>query len=148
MAMEERDLVERFAQNGDPRAFSMITARYADFVYSTCRRILHNDAEAADAAQETFYQLVKDARSVNGSLLGWLHQVATRRAVDLIRQNSSRRRREQVYVEEVETKASSWAEIEPVVDEAMEELPESYRELLVQHFLERQSMTGAFASPW
>src|SRR5215831_7969554 len=122
--MEDRDrtLVDRFAEKGDAKAFSLLVARYGDLVYSTCRRILHNEADAADAAQETFYHLLKNPNNLNGSLGSWLHQVATRRAVDLIRQNSSRRRREQVYTQEAEPSVGSWIEVEPLVDEALEQL--------------------------
>ena len=146
--VEERDrtLVERFVERGDAKAFSLLVTRYGELVYSTCWRILHNDADAADAAQETFYHLLKNPNNVNGSLGSWLHQVATRRAVDLIRQNSSRRRREQVYVQEAELPAGTWTEVEPLVDEALEQLPKEFRDVLVLHFLERQSMTRIAAA--
>jgi RNA polymerase sigma factor (sigma-70 family) len=139
--VEENDrvLIRRFARQQDGDAFSILMDRYADTVYTTCRRILGNEAQAADAAQETFFELVKKAEGVTGSLGGWLHRVATRRAVDLIRQNASRRRREQAYVAEGGGHDSSWQEVEPVVDEALEDLPEEQRELLVLHFLRSRS---------
>lgn len=146
--MEEQDqaLVRRFV-DGDGRAFSIIIARYTEMVYSTCRRILQNDSEAADATQETFFHLLKSAARINGSLGSWLHQVATRRATDLIRQNTARRRRENAFAQEqAAEKCSSWTELEPLVDEAMGQLPEASRELLVLHFLERKAMTRIAAT--
>ena len=132
-------LIQRFAQDNDGEAFSALMDRYAGMVYTTCRRILGDEAQAADASQETFFQLIKSADQVRGSLGAWLHCVATRRAVDLVRQNASRRQREQSYAYETENRASSWAEVESVVDEALEGLPEDLRELLLQHFLQGRS---------
>ena len=59
--------------------------RYADMVYPTCRRILREEALAAGAVQETFFQLAKNGEKIKGSMVSWLHKVATRRGVDLIR---------------------------------------------------------------
>jgi len=77
----------------DADALAAVVARHADMVYSTCRRVLGNDAEAADVAQETFFQFYRQADEITTSVGAWLHQVATRRAIDLVRQNVSRRRR-------------------------------------------------------
>ena len=115
--------------------------RYADMVYTTCHRILGDEAQAADAVQETFFQLAKDAKRIRGSLGGWLHRVATRRAVDVIRQNVARREREESYVMDSVCRVWSWSEVEPVVDEALEELPENLREILLLHFLQGRTTT-------
>jgi RNA polymerase sigma-70 factor (ECF subfamily) len=138
---EESDgaLVRRFAHERDGEAFSIIMGRYADMVYSPCRRILGNEAQAADTVQETFFQLVKNADRIRGSLGGWLHRVATRRAIDLVRQNASRRNREQAYALEADCQGSTWAELEPVVDAALEELPDDLREILLDHLLQGKS---------
>ena len=87
----DKALVRRFARQNDGEAFSQLMDRYADMVYTTAWRILQDKALAADAVQETFFQLAQNAEKVTGCLGGWLHRVATRRAVDLIRQNVSRR---------------------------------------------------------
>jgi len=135
----DRALIRRFARQRDDDAFRILMGRYADMVYTTCRRILGNEAQAADAVQETFFQLVRNADRITGSLGSWLHRVATRRAVDLIRQNISRRRREEWYALEADRGSSTWAEVEPVVDEALEQLPEDLREVLMLHFLQGRS---------
>ena len=139
-------LVHRFVRNEDGEAFSILMHRYADMVYSTCRRVLGDDGQASDAVQETFFDFLKNADRVTGSLGSWLHRVATRRAVDLIRSNASRRHREQRYALDSECRNSTWAEVETQVDEAMEALPDSLREVLVLHFLERKSMTQIAAA--
>ena len=135
----DKALVRRFARKNDGEAFSLLMDRYADMVYSTSWRILRDDTLAADAVQETFFQLAQNAEKVTGCLGSWLHRVATRRAVDLIRQNVSRRDREQNYALETDGQAGAWADVEPAVDEALEQLPENLRQVLLLHFLQGRS---------
>jgi len=129
-------LMRRFARQRDGEAFSILMGRYADMVCTTCQRILGDEMQAADAVQETFFQLAKDADRITGSVGSWLHKVATCRAVDLIRQNASRRRREGSYASDAASHTNTWSEVEPAVDEALEELPGHLREVLLLHFLQ------------
>jgi RNA polymerase sigma factor (sigma-70 family) len=148
LQLEESDraLIRRFARQRDGEAFSILMGRYVDMVCTTCRRILGDETQTADAVQETFFQLAKDADRITGSLGSWLHQVATRRAVDVIRQNASRRRREQSYASDALCHANTWSEVEPAVDEALEELPENLREVLLLHFLQGRTTTQIAAA--
>jgi RNA polymerase sigma factor (sigma-70 family) len=116
MAVSERVLLRQFSEHKDADAFSEIVKRYADPVYNTCRRILFNEAGAADAAQETFYQLMCNANSVKGSLAAWLHSVATHKAVDAIRRNSARRSRERRYAFSRSKEVNQWKDISPYID--------------------------------
>src|SRR5437868_14749364 len=114
----DKALVRRFVRHRDGEAFSALMDRYADMVYTTSWRVLGDETLAADAVQETFFHLVKNADRITGSLGSWLHRVATRRSVDLIRQNVSRRNREETYAIEASASENSWTEVEPDVDEA------------------------------
>jgi hypothetical protein len=44
------------AEPSELEALAAAVDRYADMVYSTCRRVLGSESEAADVAQETFFQ--------------------------------------------------------------------------------------------
>ena len=140
MAEAEVLLLRRFAESADAEAFSEITRRYAGMVYASCRRVLNNESKAADATQETFFQLVKNAGEITGSLAGWLHQVATRKSIDMIRADSARSNREKGYADTVEKEIDEWQELSPYVDQAMEELDDNLREMLVRHYLGGKSM--------
>ena len=142
----DRILIQRLVQQGDPDAFSAIMAEYAGLVYNTGRRVLGDDAQAADVVQETFFHFLKNAHRITGSLGSWLHLVATRRAVDLIRRDSSRRRREMTYANDASRPPGSWAEIEPLVDEALAELPDELRDVLVLHYIRGHSMSRIAAA--
>jgi RNA polymerase sigma factor (sigma-70 family) len=139
--MEETDklLVQRFVRQGDASAFSAIVGEYAGLVFSTCRRVLRDDAEAADATQETFFHLLKNAPRIHDSLASWLHRAATCRAADLIRKHSPRRSGEEAYAASARNEADHWETIEPRVDEALEELPDEMREVLVLHYLKGET---------
>jgi hypothetical protein len=72
--------------------------------------------------------------------------VATRKAVDVIRRDSSRRKREAQYAADRTVDAQKWQDISPYVDEAMDELDEETRLLLIGHFFNGRTMTEIAAS--
>ncbi len=90
MAETEAILLRRFACSGDAEAFAEIIRRYAGLVYSAALRVLTDVDRASDVAQDTFLQLAKDAGNVTGSLPGWLHRVATHKAIDQVRREAAR----------------------------------------------------------
>lgn len=132
-------LLRRFARTGDAEAFSEIIRRHAGLVYGAAWRILADMDRASDVAQETFLQLTKDAAKVTGSLPGWLHRVATHKAIDLVRRDSSRKHRETRYAAGQPREVRSWRDISPHVDEGLNTLDTELREILVAHFLEGRS---------
>ncbi len=139
MSDHEMVLLRQFTRTGDAEAFSEITRRYAGLVYSTCLRVTGDTECARDATQDTFFQLLKHAGRVSGSLGGWLHQVATRRAVDLVRRDRARRDRERAFAADAVQETDAWAEVSPLVDEAMTELEPAQCDLLLRHFLRGES---------
>ncbi|HEY2587815.1 MAG TPA: sigma-70 family RNA polymerase sigma factor [Tepidisphaeraceae bacterium] len=135
-------LLERFKQTRDPEAFREIVRRYTGAVFATCFRILHDPGTAEDAAQETFFRLMTRPQRVTASLGGWLHRAATRLALDIRRSDGSRRRRELARTVPEPIEASDWAEVAPVLDEALAALPETHRELLIRHFFRGESQAN------
>lgn len=141
MAESEAVLLKRFTRSGDAEAFAEIIRRHAGLVYGAAWRILADVDRAADVAQETFLQLTRDAGTVTGSLPGWLHRVATHKAIDQRRRDASRRQRERAYVanEDRPRDLSEWKDLSPHVDVSLRELEPELREILILHFLEGRS---------
>jgi len=139
MAETEALLLRRFAQTRDAEAFAEIIRRHAGLVYGAALRILADVDRASDVAQETFLQLAKDAHRVTGSLPGWLHRVATHKAIDQMRRESSRRHREAAYAARQPAKKADWKEISPYVDEELNRLERETRDILIAHFLQGQT---------
>lgn len=134
-ADEGLELLRRWAVHGDAEAFGRIVHQYAGCVYATCLRVLGDSGRAQDVSQETFFRLMRRPGDVTVNLGGWLHRTATHLALDALRSETSRRRREIVYATECEHEASSWSELSPCVDQALTELPDELRTLLVEHYL-------------
>jgi RNA polymerase sigma-70 factor (ECF subfamily) len=133
-------LLRQFVDTGDSEVFAAIVQRYSGVVYSASWRILNDDARAQEVSQETFFRLLRQPRLVTQSLGGWLHRTATHLAIDCRRSETSRRQRERNYGVQRAAVAfpeqTSWEEISPHVDAALEELPEPARTLLTRHFLQ------------
>jgi RNA polymerase sigma-70 factor (ECF subfamily) len=89
-------LVERLA-TGDDAALADLYDRYAGFVYGLAHRMLMNRQAAEDVTQEVFVALWENPTRFEpgrGTLRGFLGTMTHRRAVDLIRREDARRRRE------------------------------------------------------
>lgn len=132
-------LLERFRDDGDQEAFAEIVRRYASAVFTTCVRILGDKARADDVSQETFFRLSQKPDAVKQSLGGWLHTAATRLSIDAVRSDASRAHREATYERQPASESMQWADVSPHVDEALAELPDETRMLLVRHFLQNVS---------
>ncbi|MBO6513229.1 MAG: sigma-70 family RNA polymerase sigma factor [Phycisphaerales bacterium] len=134
-----------YAKRGDPSAFDVLARRYQGMVLATCRRVLRNESDAEDAAQEAFLKLARHAGSIRSHAGAWLHAAAMGCSIDLIRRAESRKRAErEAGVMEASGREEGagyalWSEIEPMLDEAIAALEVSDRELIVGRFLSDRS---------
>lgn len=134
--------VRRYAATGDPEAFELLVRRYESMVRAACQRVLGGGgrgADAHDAVQETFFALARQAGQVRSHPGAWLHRCAVRTSIDLLRSDRSRQRveaRTGAGTEPHEPPADpTWAELKPVFDAALAELPDADRELIVTRYL-------------
>ena len=58
----DADLLTRFAANRDGRAFEELVRRHGPLVWSVCRNLLPQNADAEDAFQAVFLALVQTRR--------------------------------------------------------------------------------------
>ena len=140
MSSADLALLRRWAQRRDAEAFSELVQRHAGMVFGTCRRVLHNDSDAEDISQECFVRLAESASEIHTSLPGWLHTLATRRSMNLLKREARRRARERRFAGAApSTTEGRWDDVEAYVDEAIEALPDELRLPVVAHFLERRT---------
>jgi len=80
------------ARRGDREALEQLLRRHYDRIYAVCRRITGNDADAADAAQESLIAIVRAIGRFDGraSFGTWAYRIATNASLDELRR---RRRR-------------------------------------------------------
>ncbi len=139
--IESNVLLQQYVETHDGQAFAELARRHANLVYGVCIRILGDKDRAAEASQETFFQLVRSAGSITGSISGWLHCVATRKAIDSLRKDSLRKQVESEYIDKKPRAVKEWKDLSLHVDEALNLLEEGPREMVVEYFLENRSMT-------
>ncbi len=139
--LSDRELLERFVGTHDEAAFTVLIERHGPMVLGVCRRALPNFHDAEDACQATFLVLARKAGSVRKktSLSSWLHGVACRVAAKLTRDHARRKSREhRVNAPAPKDPAAevTWREVQTILDEELEQLPERYRAPVILCYLE------------
>lgn len=141
---DDLELLHRYAARGRDaqEAFATLVRRHVDLVYSVARRITRSPQEAEDVAQAVFTSLAAQARVLPADtiLVAWLHVVTRRTAIDVVRRESRRRRRESaaealVSSDSMPALHSPWSAIEPLLDEAVASLaPPDRTAVLLRYF--------------
>src|SRR5262245_105361 len=139
----DAQLLARFVTGHDEEAFEALVRRHGPMVLGVCRRLLGDAHAAEDAFQATFLVLVRRAVTLDRpELLGnWLHGVAARVAREArartVRRRTQERQAQTMARPEAEPLAeAAWADIRPILDEELGQLPEKYRLALVLCYLE------------
>lgn len=139
MAVSELALLERWRRERQADAIAELVARHSGMVYGTCRRILGDAAQAEEVAQECFIELLKSRTRIASSVGGWLHRLAVSRSLDRRRAESRRVKREERYAEARTTQpAIELNETVEAIDEAISELPDDLRSVVVLRYLESE----------
>ncbi|MFO0965529.1 MAG: RNA polymerase sigma factor [Gemmataceae bacterium] len=134
--MADADLLERFLTRRDEAAFETLVGRHGSMVLAVCGRVLGDAHAAEDAFQATFLILARQARAIRSwtSLGSWLHGVAYRAALKARAREACRRRHEREAMLPEPTDPAGdvlWRDLRPVLDAALDRLPEKYRAPLV-----------------
>jgi RNA polymerase sigma factor (sigma-70 family) len=129
---DDHELLTAFAVRQEQAAFAMLVRRHGPMVLNVCRRVLRHEQDAEDAFQATFLVLAAKAAvlSIRTGVAGFLHGVAYRLALKARREATRRRRREACAPIPVATDVAaelSWREVQAVVEEEMQRLPDKYR---------------------
>ena len=147
-------LLERFVlRDGDASesAFAALVERHGPLVWRTCRAVLRDEHDAADAFQAAFLVLARKAGSlwVRDSIGPWLHRVARRAAIHA-RRGKNRRHEAEKRAAKL---AAEWAERDmpddtaELIHEAIDQLPERHRLVIFLCDIEERSHEEACAAP-
>lgn len=145
MDASDRQLLEDFAQTRSQEAFAELVRRYVDLVYSAARRQLRDPADADDATQAVFVLLGGKAKGLGDvQLSGWLFKT-TRFVCNNSARKSARRRNHEhkastMKPETHEQEQSSWERFAPLLDEAIDSLASTERDLVLLHFFEKRTL--------
>ncbi len=132
-AVSDGQLLRRFVEGRDERAFHLLLRRHASMVMGVCRRTLSNPCDADDAFQATFLILVRKMDELrNREVFGnWLHGVAFRVALKAKVQSIRRQIKERVTAKENIAPKEPDLSMGRVLDEEIQRLPEIYRKPLI-----------------
>lgn len=142
---DEELAAEAAREGSDGPAFTELVGRHQERVWRVCYRLMGNDHDAGDAAQETFVGLFQNRASFAGrSKFGtWLHAIAVRTCLRLRRARGRRRRHEADLADRISPDAQRIAPADAgqALDLAriLETLDEEDRALLVLKYSEEYS---------
>jgi RNA polymerase sigma-70 factor (ECF subfamily) len=127
-----------------------VVDRYGERIYALARRITGNDADAEDVTQNTLLKILRKAEMYrgDGAAMAWIYRITLNEARELFR---SRKRRPAVSLDALPIefdgngmlaqpvedftrqpgRRAEAAEVERAVRDAIEELPDGYREAVV-----------------
>ncbi|WP_035600472.1 RNA polymerase sigma factor [Haloferula sp. BvORR071] len=139
------ELLAEWLASGSEPAFHALVERYAGLVLMTAKRICGDDSMAAEASQLTFILLARKAKSLTAcdSLGGWIHRATRMNCQNLLRSHRREDRKRLHLKVAMEPSvppvaaaepAGIWAEMQPVLDEALAALSDRDREALLLRF--------------
>jgi RNA polymerase sigma factor (sigma-70 family) len=139
----DEELLRRYAVEKSEEAFTELVERRCNLVWAAAFRVLGDADLARDAAQRTFTDLARKAGQLSNlsALAGWLYRAGYLTAAKMARAESRRAQREQdaMRIQELSAvdpeEAKAAAEIQPLLDAALGDLPEPDRDAIVLRFL-------------
>jgi RNA polymerase sigma factor (sigma-70 family) len=146
--LPDHQLLDRFTAQADEPAFEALVQRHGPMVLRVCRGVLRSPHDAEDAFQATFLVLLRKASRIRQrqSVASWLYKVAYRVALQA-RADTTRRSDCEAHVvprppaDPVED--VTWREVQAIVDEEMQRLPDKYRAPLLLCCLEGRTRDEA-----
>jgi RNA polymerase sigma factor (sigma-70 family) len=144
MEAADMELLRDYAQNHSEQAFRTLVERHVDMVFAVALRQTENTQLAEEVTQTVFVVLAEKAASIpKGTILtGWLFR-ATRFAASNVRRAEARREHWEQKAAQMEPQPPSESELDqiaPVLNQALEQLPELDRAAILLRFFESKSM--------
>jgi RNA polymerase sigma factor (sigma-70 family) len=137
----DAELLRRYAEEGAEEAFTELVRQHVDFVYAAALRQTRNPHRAEDVTQVVFTDLARKAARLarRDELVGWLHTSTRYAAIKVVRAEARRERWEreaqmsEALLRDAEPSVD-WGKLRPVLDEALGELNERDRTVILLHF--------------
>ena len=135
-------LLRRYAEEGSEAAFTELVGRHVDLVSGAALRRTGDPHGAADVAQQVFTNLARNARKLSrhSVLAAWLHTATRNAALNLMISEQRRQVRESeaLALDAAGGTAPDWDRLKPLLDAAIDEVPENDRAAVVLRFLQRR----------
>jgi RNA polymerase sigma-70 factor (ECF subfamily) len=159
MATEDLTLVER-VKSGDQRAFRVLVERYQKKIYAVALGMVKDKEEAMDIAQEAFVKVYKylDHFKGDSSFYTWVYRITANLCIDAIRKRGAMRGDPVEFDESIAQdiseanlgalgsrlgtnpqKSALRRELAEKIQEALQQVPEKHREILLLREVEGMS---------
>ncbi len=135
-------LLQEFRKHRSETAFQELVERHLGLVHSVAQRVTCNSELAKDVSQIVFAKLAQSRPlRFEVNFLAWLHRTTRHAAIDLVRSENRRRKRESTAYETMNNDSTSplWSQIEPVLDDVLVLLSEKDRTLILARYYRGQS---------
>jgi RNA polymerase sigma factor (sigma-70 family) len=142
--LTDAEMLQRYARDRDERAFAGLVQRHLGVVYGAAlRRAGGRTHLAEEIAQKVFTDLARKAAALSHhpALTGWLHRSTRYAAIDAARAEQRGRKLAQTLATMPDTNHPpetpvEWERLRPVLDEALDQLKESDREVMLLRYFE------------
>lgn len=143
--MNDERLIREYCLHGNEQAFAELVRRYSGLVYGTARRHLGDPFVAEEVSQKAFCALAGQLASIKkpSQLPAWLYQTTRRLAAMQIRTDSRRAARERMAAtmdSNVPNANESWENVEPLLNEGLDNLAEPDRSAILLRFFRGMTM--------
>ncbi len=140
MPRTDGQLLDHFLSHKDENAFAELVHRHGAMVLGVCRRVLEDAHAAEDCFQAVFLVLMRKADTIMPrEMVGnWLYGVAYRTALEARKQAFRRKNLEKKKqaMPAPEPRDALWQELQPLLDQELNRLPDKYRFVVVACDLE------------
>lgn len=144
--MNDRELLEQFADTGSQAAFAELVERHVALVHSAARRRLGGDALVEDVVQQVFALLARKSGTLGRGVVvsGWLYRATCHVASETLRGERRRRERElaaaQLDLVNAGEDETLWQRIRPRLDAAMAGLSRADQDAIVLRYFENRGL--------
>lgn len=143
--LTDAELLANYANHHSEQAFSELVERYIALVYSAALRQVRNPHTAEDVTQAVFTILAEKAPTLvrHPALAGWLCRTTHFVARNALKSEFRRQHREhEAHMQSLlnDSDDSAWTQVAPMLDEAVAELNDLDRNVVVLRFYRQQSL--------
>jgi len=144
MMSDDMTLVREFAARQSEPAFAALVERHLGLVHSAAVRQTGDPHLAEEITQAVFIILARKAAALGPKtvLSAWLYRTTRYAAADALKTRRRRHAREQeAFMQSIlnQPDTDAWAQLAPLLDDALNELGETDRTALVLRFFENKS---------
>jgi RNA polymerase sigma factor (sigma-70 family) len=157
MMTDDMELMREYVRNNSEEAFATLVSRHINLVYSVALRQVRDPHFAEEITQAVFIILARKAGSLGSKIIlaGWLCRTARYASANALTIQRRRQHREQeAFMQNIlqsgDTSSSihetTWNEISPLLDAAMEKLGRKDHDALALRFFENKNFAEVGAA--